>query len=444
MANIDRLVDVQISLNTTGIATSSFSDAIFVVPHHLNLSRMMAITGADQLLEMGAQPTDAVYRAAQAWFSQGRHPSKLYIGRKQINSVKLAVNKAKAAEYKITVARKVGGETVTQTASTTGTAEMQVNAIATALKTAAASIGVTVSVSNNVLTISSDDAFTLKYSNLDKTEESSTESWTDALAAIRKAGGDWYGLVISSRKAADVLEVAAWAESNHKMFGTASSDEQITDGSTDTDILSQLKTKGYAYTFGMYHTKAETEFPELALMADRFTYYPGQETWANVKLNGITADNLLESHAIVVHQKNGTTFENFGSFSISQQSKTASGEWVDVIRFRDWLKATMQADIAYALINAGGKVPYTDKGIQIIVNAMRKSLDLGVQRGGIAEREVDSDNQVLESYTINYPKSADISPNTKAKRILQDVGGVARLAGAIHLVEIKFALAYTL
>lgn len=444
MASIDRLVDVQISLNTTGIATSSFSDGMFVVPHCLNLSRIMAITGADQLLEMGARPTDLVYLAAQAWFSQGKHPGKLYIGRKQINSVKLAVNKAKAAEYKITVARKVGGETVTQTASTTGTAEMQPSAIATALKTAAASIGVTVSVNNNVLTISSDDAFTLKYVSLDKQEESSTESWTDALSAIQKAGGDWYGLAISSRKAADVLEVAAWAEANHKMFGTASSDEQITDGSTDTDILSQLKTKGYAYTFGMYHTKAETEFPELALMADRFTYYPGQETWANVKLNGITADTLLESHVIVVQSKNGSTFENFGSFSISQQAKTASGEWIDVIRFHDWLKANMQADVAYALINAGGKVPYTDKGIQVIVNAMRQSLDLGVQRGGIAQPELDSENKVLESYVIKYPRSSDISPNTKAKRILQDVGGVARLAGAIHLVEIKFALAYTL
>lgn len=200
MASIDRLVDVQIGLNTTGIATSSFSDGMFVVPHCLNLSRMMAITGADQLLEMGARPTDLVYLAAQAWFSQGKHPSKLYIGRKQINSVKLAVNKAKAAEYKITVARKVGGETVTQTASTTGTAEMQPSAIATALKTAAASIGVTVSVNNNVLTISSDEAFTLKYVNLDKQEESSTESWTDALSAIQKAGGDWYGLAIPAEK----------------------------------------------------------------------------------------------------------------------------------------------------------------------------------------------------------------------------------------------------
>ena len=165
---------------------------------------------------------------------------------------------------------------------------------------------------------------------------------------------------------------------------------------------------------------------------------------ANVKLNGITADTLLESHVIVVQSKNGSTFENFGSFSISQQAKTASGEWIDVIRFRDWLKANMQADVAYALINAGGKVPYTDKGIQVIVNAMRQSLDLGVQRGGIAQPELDSENKVLESYVIKYPRSSDISPNTKAKRILQDVGGVARLAGAIHLVEIKFALAYTL
>ena len=83
MANIDRLVDVQISLNTAGIAVSNFSDMIFVAPHVLSLSRVMVVTAADQLLDLGARPSDAVYRAAQAFFSQGRHPAKLFVGRRQ-------------------------------------------------------------------------------------------------------------------------------------------------------------------------------------------------------------------------------------------------------------------------------------------------------------------------------------------------------------------------
>lgn len=442
MAKIDRLVDVQISLNTTGIRTSSFSDAIFVVPHTLSLSRMLAITAASQLLDLGAKSTDAVYRAALAWFSQGRHPNKLYIGRKQVNSVKLAVDTAKAATYSITMSYKQGTDTITQTISTVGTAQMTVAQIAAALAGAGQGLNVTVSADDNVITIVYDNAFTVKYNNLTKTAETSTESWTDALDAVQREGGYWYGVAISSRDKDAVMEVAGWVEANDKLFGTATAAAEVVDGSVDTDILSMLKTDGWARTFGIYHTAADTQFCELALMADRFTYYPGQETWANVKLSGITADSLLESDVIVAQNKNGTTFETFGDFAISQLGKVAAGEWIDVIRFRDWLKATMQADVAYALINAGGKIPYTDKGIQIIVNAMQQSLELGVSRGGLAEPELDVDNNVLPSYKTFYPRSADVTANAKSQRILQDVGGNGRLASAIHLTQIRWGLAY--
>ena len=75
---------------------------------------------------------------------------------------------------------------------------------------------------------------------------------------------------------------------------------------------------------------------------------------------------------------------------------------------------------------------------------MQQSLVLGVRRGGIAEEELDENNAVIPSFRITYPRASEISPNRKASRILQDIGGTARLAGAVHLVEIKFSLGYTL
>lgn len=450
MANIDRLVDVQISLNTTGIAVSNFSDMIFVAPHVLSLSRVMAITGADQLLDLGAKPSDALYRAAQAFFSQGRHPAKMFIGRRLAQSVAVTVDKAvKGAEYALTVAWKKDSDTVTHTVTLTANTETT-EQIANSLKTSLAGVAdvqVEAAVSSNTLTLThkAGAAFTVRTgANMTVGTATSNEDWAQTLNAVKRESDEWYGLTVDSRTEADVLAVAAWAETNHKLFGTASAAQNITDGSVDNDLLSKLKTKGYAYTFGLYHTQAAAEYPEVALMAERFTYYPGSETWANVKLNGITADRLPEGDVLVVQKKNGTTFETFGSFAISQGGKTAAGEWIDVIRFRDWLKATMQADVAYALINAGGKIPYTDKGIQVIVNAMQQSLVLGVRRGGIAEEELDENNAVIPSFRITYPRASEISPNRKASRILQDIGGSARLAGAVHLVEIKFSLGYTL
>ena len=53
MANLDRLVDVQINLSTTGISKNSYSDLLFMVPHALTVGRTMVITSADELLDAG-------------------------------------------------------------------------------------------------------------------------------------------------------------------------------------------------------------------------------------------------------------------------------------------------------------------------------------------------------------------------------------------------------
>jgi len=271
---------------------------------------------------------------------------------------------------------------------------------------------------------------------------SATESYTDALNEIIKAGGSWYGLVVADRTESVVLEVAAWAEANVKLFGTATDDVKVLNGAVRTDIAAKLMDKQYFRTFVVFDREAATEFNEAALMAKCFTFYPGGETWANKRLAGITADRLAEGEYIAASEKNCTTFEMFKSFALTQGGKTAAGEWIDVIRFRDWLHNEMQADVAFALINGDGKIPYTDEGITILANAMQKSLQLGVRRGGIAPEELDENDKVVPSYTIKKPKASQISPNNKASRVLNDLGGSARLAGAIHVVNIKFSLGY--
>ena len=63
---------------------------------------------------------------------------------------------------------------------------------------------------------------------------------------------------------------------------------------------------------------------------------------------------------------------------------------------------------------------------------------------GIAPDELDAENNIRKGYEIFYPSASSISANTKASRILQDVGANVRLAGAIHAVEIKVNLGYEL
>ena len=89
------------------------------------------------------------------------------------------------------------------------------------------------------------------------------------------------------------------------------------------------------------------------------------------------------------------------------------------------------------------KVPYTDSGIQLCVNNLRKSLQEGVNVGGIAPDELDANGNTVPGFVITYPRSVELAPSIKASRVLS-LGFTARLAGAIHVVEITGALAYEL
>lgn len=160
------------------------------------------------------------------------------------------------------------------------------------------------------------------------------------------------------------------------------------------------------------------------------------------KLSSITNDDLTETEYLALTAKNYNTFENFAeNVSITQNGKTCAGEWIDVIRFRDWLVETIKTEEFSMLINRE-KLPYTDAGIALVEGVLNKVLKLGQDRGGIAPTEYDDDGNRNLGYTITVPKAANISANKKAQRVLDDVTFTARLAGAIHAVNIKGSLTY--
>jgi hypothetical protein len=176
-------------------------------------------------------------------------------------------------------------------------------------------------------------------------------------------------------------------------------------------------------------------------MSRCFTVTPGGETWALKQLAGVKVDALTETEYTVLKAKNVNTFERFRNLSLTQNGKVAAGEWIDVIRFRDFLEEEIKVNVVNAMINRN-KVPYTDAGIAIIEAAIRQALARGQATGGIAPTEYDENGNENLGYTVTVPLAANISPNQKASRILEDVQFTARLAGAIHVVEIDGSLTY--
>ena len=112
-----------------------------------------------------------------------------------------------------------------------------------------------------------------------------------------------------------------------------------------------------------------------------------------------------------------------------------SGEWIDVIRFRDWLKNELQIRVFNAL-KANRKVPFTDAGIRLIEGTMDATLKYGQDIGGIVPTEYDADNNPIYGYTVTVPRASDFTEAERKARKLTGCKWSARLEGAIHAVDI--------
>ena len=117
MANIDRIVNVQISLNTNGVSKEGFSTMLVVGTHANNLNRVTTYTNINDLINDGFSTDDPIYRAVSAAFSQTPRPRQVKVGRRQVEEVNLSVNNVKDnTDYTITVSSKDTDGTVDEEA----------------------------------------------------------------------------------------------------------------------------------------------------------------------------------------------------------------------------------------------------------------------------------------------------------------------------------------
>ena len=443
MANIDRIVSVQIALNTAGISKEGFSTLMIVGANTVSLPRVSSYTSSVQMTQDGYSETDPLYLMAVDFFSQIPHPNVLKVGRRQVDTVQITTKNvlAEGGTYTLSVTSADATNTYTyEVQSGDGSAEI-LGGLATAMATdptvTAVYADATLTLTNKV----TGTAFVVKVDkNLTKTNGAPTETIAETMTACVAYDPDFYGVALTSRTDADILAMANWAEANNKLFGTCVSGADVLDGADNTDIASQLMLNNFYRTFSFYHADAN-DYPEVAVMSRCFTAVPGSETWANKRLAGVNIDPLTETQFNVLAAKNVNTFERFRNLSLTQTGKVSAGEWIDVIRFRDWLAEEIKVNVLNVLVN-NEKVPYTDAGIAVIEGAIRQSLRQGQVNGGIAPVEYDENGDKNLGYTVTVPLAANISANQKASRILEGVTFTARLSGAIHVVKIIGSLTY--
>lgn len=250
------------------------------------------------------------------------------------------------------------------------------------------------------------------------------------IQAIQAVNDNWYALACTDRTSATVQAIAAYIETQIKIFGTASNDANIIDqpaGTDTTSIAAIFNNAGYARSFVLFCEEAAIDFPECAWFGAVLPLTPGSETWAFKNLVSISTSDLSGTQESNAFAKQCNTYEYVGGVGITQRGTVAVGEYIDIIRGVDWLTSTIQTNVYNLLVNSP-KIPYTDSGITAVEAQIRQALQLGIDNNFIASSP---------PYQIFVPTAASVPSNDKANRILRNVKFQATLAGAIQAIQIQ-------
>lgn len=379
--------------------------------------------------------TTATYKMAAQVFAQNPRPPKIAVGRLANKPTqRWALTPVVTHSHKYQV--KVDDTLVEYQADSATTA----NEIIVGLKAAIDALGKAITTSDETTflrVVANAAGVFFSVESLDTTKLKVAQDHADPglaadLDAIKLENSTWYDVKHAFNSSACLLAIAAWVESNKKFFVAQSQDsdiENLADGADTGGSITaakQLKVDARFRTALVYHRKTSA-FADAGWAGACLPLDPGSETWAYKTLSGVSALTLTATQRTNILAKNANLYETVAGVNVTSDGKVAGNEYIDVIRFRDWLEAGMSEDIAAAIFKAK-KIPFTDAGISVIEGIVKARLKAGVDAGGLASDPAPK---------VTVPKASAVSGADKAARKLTGLKFDAILAGAIQAVSLS-------
>lgn len=381
--------------------------------------------------------TTATYKMAAKVFGQDPKPPRIAVGRlanKPTQSWTITPTVSDSTIYAMTIDGVEYSITSDSSASATE--------ICDALRTAISASGVTEGGTTTLTLTASAAGATHQVWVKDPSRLSLIQDTPDVsggiateLAAIALEDSTWYAILCPFNSKVIVKAIAAWAESNHKLYLAQTQDSDVVTSSLATDVSAGttngsvaygLKASAY-YRTALLYSADNWNFADGAWAGKVLPLDPGSETWMYKTLAGVTASTLTATQRTNVLAKYANCYETIAGVNITETGKVSGNEYIDVIRFRDWLEARLGEEI-FAALARSKKVPFTNDGIAMIEGIIRAQLKAGVEVGGLAADPAPK---------VTSPKASEVSAGDKASRTLTGVKFDAVLAGAIHATTIS-------
>lgn len=245
----------------------------------------------------------------------------------------------------------------------------------------------------------------------------------DAVEAFKKVleeNSDFFFVTCTDNSVETIKGISELCQVNNKVYAvTVNSMEDA----------KKLYSEVYDNTFVMFHDDPKSYAAEALTVIMSFKI--GGKTAKFKQIQGVREANISRTELKELHDNDIFTYiEKLGVLQTTE-GKMLSGEYIDVVLGEYWIRFRLE-EALQRLALVEDKIPYTDRGIGMLVGETEKVLSRAVEQGIVEEGQ----------YKIDYKLRADVPSNEVALRKYNYVLWTAMLQGAIHSGQISGILTY--
>lgn len=256
----------------------------------------------------------------------------------------------------------------------------------------------------------------------------STEGISEGITKLIEEGrSDFFFITTTANENETIKSVADLANKNSKLYAVTIND--IEQAKTLGQEVNSVVEGTYDNTFVYYHPDPDAYLAEA--MAVIMSFDIGGKTAKFKQVKGVKNSNVSNTDLAELHNLNIQSYvEKLGVLQTTD-GKVLSGEYIDVVLGDYWIRFRLEEALQRLAISEK-KIPYTDRGIAMLVGETEKVLSRAVDQGIIEDGQ----------YKIDYRKRKDVPFNDVALRKYDYIVWTAMLQGAIHQGQISGVVTY--
>lgn len=441
MADIKNFVSVSVTRGSAVLETAGFGTPLFLANvNFFGAERYNVYASTSEMTDAGFPSNHPAVTYATRLFGQDQRPNTLVVGKATYASYDVTPTVVNEADYTLEVGVDGAVKTFTFTSDDTATATEIVDGLSAAI-TADTDVNTKITAVNtgDVLVVTpnaGEEVFVEAQTSNLSVALNTPEDITTALNAIATVNNSWFFLGGQSQADADILDMAAYAEANDKMYFVSVPTSTV-GTETVSNIAAQLRDLQYDNTQTITVPDANLgQYAEGALVGAMAATNPGTSTWFGKTLSGVSAASLTTTEEVNIEANNSNFYPLVAGAGFYTDGRQASGSFGDTIRFSLWMKARV-AEAVFGLMkrksDLGLKLPHDERGYSMVRSVIYDDvINIGVARGAISTAADGATDPV-----VTTPERSEISTNDRANRILPDVKVEVVFSGAIQNVVVR-------